>query len=671
MFIRKITICNLLVYYGEVSVEFKKQEGKNLYCIYADNSLGKTSFIRCAKLLFLGTGTQSESIPPVIARFAPKEKIIKKFIIGDSVNWKGIVNKSALSEGKQDFFVRFSGEIEGSEFVIERAWKGVQEAQIKEELKFELGDKIYTNDDAQHKLNNILPENFVEFFFFDGEEIEHISDDLRTKLREKIIEILQISPLEIIIKQIRKIRDELIANETKNKEQKNSLEVKKLEQETTEKQIEGKNQSLNDTQTQLEYNAQRIKDLQRKLDKIIADSSAELAELTRTKDEADEALYQQKKNLSDSLKVVVFASNAKLMSDLHNELDTIQASTQQGDIEALKRLIPQMQNLANEKIQTLQYENDTIENFKQIFGDILTQMPSVLEFQLAKEHSLIPLRYTQRIRDMFVRVENSQVAEDIAAIKKIKTELAFIKAQINELNTDESAKIEQEEINDELEQCNKKEKVLKDEFEILKSELEQLKIKKDTLKREIDSLEQSINTERIEHKLRLLDTLSQSINEYKERLISRLRDELHDVILDKYKKIIPNDNIRELEIGDNFEIKLKDKYGEPIVVESQSSGQKQILAICIFWALSELSRSQIPLILDTPLSRIDQTNRINIIKHYYANNNQIILLPTDTEFREKEYEYAKSFIAGLYQISNEQDRSHATIKVIADIKEIL
>ena len=73
----------------------------------------------------------------------------------------------------------------------------------------------------------------------------------------------------------------------------------------------------------------------------------------------------------------------------------------------------------------------------------------------------------------------------------------------------------------------------------------------------------------------------------------------------------------------------------------------------------------------TLMSRIDQTNRINIIKHYYANNNQIILLPTDTEFREKEYEYAKSFIAGLYQISNEQDRSHATIKVIADIKEIL
>ena len=33
MFIRKITICNLLVYYGEVSVEFKKQEGKNLYCL--------------------------------------------------------------------------------------------------------------------------------------------------------------------------------------------------------------------------------------------------------------------------------------------------------------------------------------------------------------------------------------------------------------------------------------------------------------------------------------------------------------------------------------------------------------------------------------------------------------------------------------------------------------
>ena len=50
--------------------------------------------------------------------------------------------------------------------------------QIKETLFLQIDGQTYENDEAQHRLNNILPENFVEFFFFDGEEIENISDNL-------------------------------------------------------------------------------------------------------------------------------------------------------------------------------------------------------------------------------------------------------------------------------------------------------------------------------------------------------------------------------------------------------------------------------------------------------------------------------------------------------------
>ena len=160
------------------------------------------------------------------------------------------------------------------------------------------------------------------------------------------------------------------------------------------------------------------------------------------------------------------------------------------------------------------------------------------------------------------------------------------------------------------------------------------------------------------------------MNAYKDKLIGVLRDELHDKILEKYKQIIPNDNIKELEINDEFEIRLKDKYGEPIIVESQSSGQKQILAICIFWALSELSNSKISLIIDTPLSRIDANNRARIIQNYYNNGGQVIILPHSGEMGVKEYEFAKPNLAGLYKICNVDDRSHATIKP-ATIDDIL
>lgn len=670
MFIYKITICNLFAYYGEVSVEFQKQNGKNLYCIYGDNGFAKTSFIRCAKLLFLGTGGASENIPDVIKRFAPKEGNYKKFITGNSTNWSGILNKNALNEGRQEFFIRFSGEIDDNKFCIERFWEDVQEAQIKEKLFLEMNGETYENDEAQQLLNGILPPNFVEFFFFDGEEIESISDSLRTKLREKIVEILQISPLEIIIKQIQKLRDELISNESKNQTQRDNLEVKKKQQETKEIEIQAKSNAINNEQTQLQENTQKIKNLERKLEQIIADSSAELKQLQREKDETDKDLLDSKQSLITSIKSVVFTSNINLIEKLQEEISNMESNTNKSDIEALKRLIPSMQTIAEEKIKEIAQESGTAQAFQDLFSDIMSEMPSSLESKIAKETSKIPLNCINAIKENIIRVESSSVKCDIENIKKLKVRLNQIKAEIYELNTDERAKIKQDEINDEIAKCKEKQKELMPILEANKSELEQLKIERANLQKEINNLEQSINTERIEHKLRLLNVLSESMNAYKDKLIGVLRDELHDKILEKYKQIIPNDNIKELEINDEFEIRLKDKYGEPIIVESQSSGQKQILAICIFWALSELSNSKISLIIDTPLSRIDANNRARIIQNYYNNGGQVIILPHSGEMGVKEYEFAKPNLAGLYKIYNVDDRSHATIKP-ATIDDIL
>lgn len=191
------------------------------------------------------------------------------------------------------------------------------------------------------------------------------------------------------------------------------------------------------------------------------------------------------------------------------------------------------------------------------------------------------------------------------------------------------------------------------------------------MQRSIYNLEQNINTERVDKKLKILENLCVAIQAYKNKLINTLRGELKNKTIENYKLLLPNDNITDLSIDESFAMRLNNNKGETIVVESQSSGQKQILAISIFWALNELSRSQIPLIIDTPLSRIDAKNRANIIQNYYAKNQQVIILPHSGEMSLKEYEYAKPYLAGLYKIENNDDRSHATIKVAVDIEEIL
>lgn len=108
-----------------------------------------------------------------------------------------------------------------------------------------------------------------------------------------------------------------------------------------------------------------------------------------------------------------------------------------------------------------------------------------------------------------------------------------------------------------------------------------------------------------------------------------------------------------------------------ISVKNQSAGQKQAISISIFWALSDLSQRCLPLIIDTPLARMDTKNRSNIIQNYYFNaSNQIIVLPHDGEFRRIEYEVAKDRIAGIYKIKNNENRSNAYIENCT-INEIL
>lgn len=307
MFIQRITICNLFVYYGKISISFRKDK-RNIYCIYGNNGSGKTSFIRCAKLLFLGTGLDSSNIPEVIARFAKSTRASSKLFIKGSAEWQGILNKVALQEGKSEFFVRFDGEFGDKTFSLTRCWKNVQSNDIKEVLTLTIDGKIYHDDEAQDKVSTMLSPNFVEFFFFDGEEIENISNNLRGKLREKMEDILQISPLDIIIEQIKKYKNKLKDSELQDKMQQNTLNIKRSEQESLESKIEATKDMLNEAKIQQEEQSAEIKIIDKKLNQLMVNSSREQERLIAEKSHIQEKILQNKKALSESLKAVVFVT---------------------------------------------------------------------------------------------------------------------------------------------------------------------------------------------------------------------------------------------------------------------------------------------------------------------------------------------------------------------------
>jgi DNA sulfur modification protein DndD len=83
---------------------------------------------------------------------------------------------------------------------------------------------------------------------------------------------------------------------------------------------------------------------------------------------------------------------------------------------------------------------------------------------------------------------------------------------------------------------------------------------------------------------------------------------------------------------ETFAVTLIDRDGNEVQKASLSAGEKQIYAIAMLWALARTSGRPLPMIIDTPLARLDSEHRWNLIERYFpAASHQVVLLSTDTE----------------------------------------
>lgn len=58
---------------------------------------------------------------------------------------------------------------------------------------------------------------------------------------------------------------------------------------------------------------------------------------------------------------------------------------------------------------------------------------------------------------------------------------------------------------------------------------------------------------------------------------------------------------------------LLDRHGRVIPKERLSAGEKQIYAISMLWALARVSGRVLPMVIDTPLARLDSKHRRHLV----------------------------------------------------------
>src|SRR5690606_9586087 len=92
-----------------------------------------------------------------------------------------------------------------------------------------------------------------------------------------------------------------------------------------------------------------------------------------------------------------------------------------------------------------------------------------------------------------------------------------------------------------------------------------------------------------------------------------------------------NDYLQEVRINDEGDVELSSPDGRDLRQYDLSAGEKQIFTQALFSAIAEVSQKSFPLVIDTPLGRLDEDHRLNVLKHITNRRGQVILISTDTE----------------------------------------
>ena len=110
-------------------------------------------------------------------------------------------------------------------------------------------------------------------------------------------------------------------------------------------------------------------------------------------------------------------------------------------------------------------------------------------------------------------------------------------------------------------------------------------------------------------------------------------------------------------------ITLYDARGDVVYRPLLSAGEKQIFAIALLWGLGRASGREIPVIIDTPLARLDAEHRSRLLTRYFPNaSHQVILLSTDSEVADTELEVLSPSIARALHLSFDPARGRSTIE---------
>lgn len=179
-----------------------------------------------------------------------------------------------------------------------------------------------------------------------------------------------------------------------------------------------------------------------------------------------------------------------------------------------------------------------------------------------------------------------------------------------------------------------------------------------TLEREQKRLlSEQAGSDKAQQRSALAARAAQALGDYEERLLTHKLGQLKKEFVRCFNHLARKENlVAGVEIDPvSFATTLIDRSGNAMPKASLSAGEKQIYAIAMLWALARTSGRPLPMIIDTPLARLDSEHRAKLVERYFPRaSHQVILLSTDTEIDEHLLKTLKPSISHSFRLDFDQ-----------------
>lgn len=155
-----------------------------------------------------------------------------------------------------------------------------------------------------------------------------------------------------------------------------------------------------------------------------------------------------------------------------------------------------------------------------------------------------------------------------------------------------------------------------------------------------------------------------TLSKFKTDLVRVRRERLEQLILESFRLLSrKTDLISTLSLDPHtMAVSLKTTHGSDIVPQQLSAGERQLLAIAMLWGLARASGRPVPVVIDTPLGRLDGEHRKTIVEKYFPDaGHQVILLSTDMEVDAEFSELLEDSVAHRYLIGYDPHERSSSI----------